>query len=370
MDSILDYDRLVIDYKMAHCLNRCIFCHSSDEYRKATLVTFAKLQSIVEKLLNWKEQHGLVNFKMFIGAATWDHQYIKEVIKLDQLIHNSTEGYEVMLGGMGHRPEPEMRKWLTYIKKAGAESVGMTFWGPPKMHDAWCGREGEYDFIMMATKLAPEIGLTRLERLFLTKSSLPHLNSIMDILDDIPGPKKRAIFPLNYLGRAVNLEYERLTQEEFAALPNRIYKELRNKDLRTEAEWMKFVKHEWDGSKVAKVMRFQIDKTNVDKLAAMNAEQIMEWLHIKHEQLYQALPDFHKISEQYGNPASNKIYSLYDVETLWSYCYYQENPQRNLPELKERLFFSLKKIVDYPKVIEALKILDELDFQLFSLFPC
>lgn len=370
MNLIQGYDRLLIDYKLTHCLNRCVFCHSGDEYMNATLVPFTKLQAITEKLISWKEANGLADFKMFITTGSWDHKDVAEAIKLEKRARNGTKGNGVMLGGMKHRSEPEMRKWLTTVKDAGAGWVGMTFWGPREMHDSWCGgRRGEYDFTMMSARLAAEIGLPRTESLFLTKSSLPHLNAVMDSLDAIPGPKTRSIFPLNYGGRAIGLEHERLTKQEFEALPARILKDLRNKDLRTEREWIEFVKYKWDERQIAKVMRMAVTKDNIGELESMSADEIMESLKLKHDLLYQSIPDFREMGAKYGDPANNKIYSLGDIEIRWSQCYYRENPRRDLPELKERLFLSLMKIIDYSKVIEAMKLFDEMDIQMFSLFP-
>ena len=368
MSLVQGYDRLLIDYKITHCLNHCVFCHMGDEVRNTTPVPFAKLKSIVGKLVEWKKTNAPADFKMFIVSGTWDHDDIVEIIKLDKRVRDSSEGSGVMLGGMKHRTESDMLKWLESIKAAGAGWVGMTFWGPQELHDSWCGRRGEYDFNVMAARLAAKIGLSRRESVLLTKSSIPNLDELMEMLDAIPGPKKRCIFPLNYGGRAKKLEHERLTKAEFEALPDRITKDLRTADLKTEKEWMKFIKQEWDPSQITRIMRLPVDKSNVDKLIAMTASEILTFLRNKHDQLYQAVPDFQDISQKYGNPFNDKIYSLLDVDTLWSESYFRDNPKPDLPELKNRPFLSIKKIIDYEKLTVAMKLLDELDFQMFSLF--
>lgn len=346
MPLIKDYDRMLIDYKVGPCFNNCAFCHSGDEYKRVSLVPFAKVKSIAEKLIKWKEANAPANFKMFIVSGTWDHQDTVEAIKLEKRVRNSAVGNGVMLGGMKHRSEPEMREWLTTVKEAGAGWVGMTFWGPRELHDAWCGgRRGEYDFAMMSARLAAEIGLPRTETLFLTKSTLPHLDAVMDILDAIPGPRERCILPLNYGGRAIKLEHERLTKEEFVALPDRVLKYFaRTRDMRTEGEWMEYISSEWDESQMAKVLRMAIDKANVDQLASMSAADIMESLMSKYDRVYASIPNFRKMSEIYGDPSNNKIYSLGDVETRWSQRYYQDHPRVELPELKKTPLLTLKTV--------------------------
>lgn len=344
METIKDYDRLIIDFKIAPCVNNCIFCHAGDEYKRVATVPFQAVKPIIEKLMEWKEKNTPTGFKMFINSSSWDHKNLVEDIQLNKMVHTSSKAGTFMLGGLKHRPEPEMRELLTVIKEAGVEYVGMTYWGPREMHDVWCGgRKGEYDFNMMVARLAPEIGMKRREHLFLLKSSLPHLASIMDILDAIPGTNDRYVLPLNYLGRGVNLEHERLTQEEYTALPDRIRKYIRTRDLRTEKQWMDFVEHEWDERQIAKVLRTRITRDNIEKYEVASADEIMAELLENHDRVYAALPDFRNMSRRYGDPTNDKIYSLGDLENKWSLQYYRDHPAVVL-ELKRIPLLTLRPV--------------------------
>ena len=345
MQSTKDYDRLLIDFKIAPCVNNCVFCHAGDDYKKIATVPFAKVKPIVEKLVEWKKVHASVGFKMFINPGNWDHKDIADNIRLDKLVRNSSNGGTAMLGGVKHRTEPEMREKLAFLKEAGMEAIGITFWGPRELHDGWCGRRGEYDFNMMAARFAPEIGLLRREHLFLVKSSLPHLETIMDILDAIPGRQDRYVLPLNYWGRAMKLEHERLTKAEFDLIPDRIRKYIRTRDLRTEEEWMAFVQHDWDAKKMAKVLRMLISRDNIAELEKLSADEIMKSLIVKFDMVYASLPDFREMGKPYGDSSNDKIYSLYDIESKWSQYYYQDHPAV-LPALKKVPRITLPPISD------------------------
>lgn len=340
------YDRLVLSYKLSSCRSNCVFCHSGDEEKRIWSAPFPKVKEIVEKLGQWKRAWEPSGFKIHLATVSMDHPHTADALALHERFnpHSLDDEVVVMLGGLKHRPEPELRSWFTTLVAAGAQAVGMTFWGPRELHDAWCGgKRGEYDFMMRAARLAPECGLRRMEHVFLTRSGLPHLDAVLEELDQMPGQHRRFLFPLNYGGRAIRLEHERLRKEEWDALPERYASQLRHRDLRTEGEWMAFVASAAEDQPMLKVMRLSIDRSSVDRLEAMSAEEIMDGLVAEHDQYYAAVPDFRMLAARYGDPANDRVYGLGDVETKWSLRHYQEHPAP-FPALKNRLFWSLRPV--------------------------
>src|SRR5208282_3813091 len=111
-----------------------------------------------------------------------------------------------------------------------------------ELHDKWAGKKGEFDQLVRASWTAGEIGIEFGENIFLTKSTLPLLDELMDLLDAIPGRKSRSIGPVHYRGRAQKMEEERITEDIMQALPDRINQYFHTKhDMKTERDWIEAV---------------------------------------------------------------------------------------------------------------------------------
>jgi len=117
-------------------------------------------------------------------------------------------------------------------------------------------------------------------RLFSIKSTIPQLEALISLLDQIPKLSCRRIYPLYYMGKAVELEEERITQQMFDSLSSRIrqYTDLGFGSLReprtTETEWIDRLRN---GYKVAneKYLRIILSENNLDELETRYCGEII-----------------------------------------------------------------------------------------------
>ncbi len=68
---------------------------------------------------------------------------------------------------------------------------------------------------MTVLRLGGERGMTRQEKLFLTKNTLPVFGRLLDLLDALPGElRNRSVSPFFYAGLATRYEDKRLTEQD------------------------------------------------------------------------------------------------------------------------------------------------------------
>jgi hypothetical protein len=339
------YNRVVIDYSLTPCRCQCIFCSTDGDCSKRRNVSFPRIQAVAEKLAAWRDEN-CPKFKLFLATPTYDHADLEGVLALGRKIRDANAASTIMMGGMGHRRQPEMREWLSKAKEWGAKRIGVTFWGPRELHDAWCQRPGEYDFVMMSVRVAQELGFHRYDTLFLTKSTLPHLEGLLDILEPIPTVDSRSVRLLGYFGLAKNLEQERVTKADLDKVPARVLKHFYRKLYRTEAEWSDYIRSGLELRINSRAMRLVISEATIEQLESKSGEEIIANLKEKEDRLYAAAPRFEELEKRYADPANERLYNLGDLEQKWGGMYWNEFPERATPELQTRLYHTLTTIGD------------------------
>ena len=135
-----------------------------------------------------------------------------------------------------------MREWLAERRDAGIEWVGASFAGHGAIHDRWNGRQGDFDFLTRIQRIAADLGMKRMERLFVIKSLLPDLDESIERLNLIPGQVRRFLCLFYYRGYAVRFEDDRITEEIRDGLPKHIAALIGDLgEWRSEREWLKSV---------------------------------------------------------------------------------------------------------------------------------
>jgi hypothetical protein len=145
------------------------------------------------------------------------------------------------LGGLRLRRGDELTAWLEERQDAGIVGLHTSLAGLGAIHDRWNGRAGDFDYQMTVLRLGGERGMTRQEKLFLTKNTLPVFGRLLDLLDALPGElRNRSVSPFFYAGLATRYEDKRLTEHDRDILPEQI-NELRSGKFGTslsEREWI------------------------------------------------------------------------------------------------------------------------------------
>jgi hypothetical protein len=322
------------------CSCHCRFCALGQKsYSNAS---FSRVQDVVEKFVAWKKEQNQTGFalNLMIGPS-WDMD-IKRLNAYWDLCQRLDFGSarHILLNGLPLRPEDELRDWLLERKeRAGLVSIELTFIGSKELQDQWRGRKGDYDYEMSAAKIASEIGLKRVERMFLTKSTIPHLSTLLDILDPIPGLSYRWMTPLNYGGWAKSMEAERITKADWDKLPERIRRYVPAAyNLKTEEDWITLLRKDYKILPVPFIknsvrhpyetfLHLVISESNIQDLESKPCDEIVRDLTEKQEHLSAAIPDLADLTKLYGDSDNARMYRLSELENKWIDLFLNDNPQ-------------------------------------------
>ncbi|MDR1086265.1 MAG: radical SAM protein, partial [Deltaproteobacteria bacterium] len=178
---------LSIMRESAPCANHCRFCSVGP--KSFHNIAFDRYAKVVERFLNWRDQRGLTGFVIApVQLHTMASMPMKDLkLRFELCRRGGYEPLPLQINGLAFRPDDELKELLLEKKEAGFMSLSLTLAGLGRLHDLWCGRRGEYDFLMRIAALAGEIGFPRLEKLFLTESSWSGLPELIETLSRIPG---------------------------------------------------------------------------------------------------------------------------------------------------------------------------------------
>jgi hypothetical protein len=317
-----------IDAYTAFCANHCRYCQVG--IKRLSNISFSRFAAIVERFVAWQETCDLPDFKtgFWLGYA---HNYNVATLSGIRALQKLTAQPFldlILLGGVIHRPDDEIRAWIEERRNIGIEKVTASFSGYGDSHDRWNGRRGDFNFLMRAQRIAAELGMQLHQKIFLTRSTLPLLDELLDRLDMFPGAAERHAHPLFYCGHASRMEDERLTEEELNNIPERLRKLLRFDwhNWRTERGWMDTVQVE--GEKHERVLlKLILDDDNIQRFESMSCDEIVTKLAAATSKAYAAIPTRAELCRKHGDPTNTRVYMFrMDMECKWLDSYLQDRP--------------------------------------------
>jgi sulfatase maturation enzyme AslB (radical SAM superfamily) len=306
------------------CAHDCRYCFFDNH--KNSKLPISRFLAIIERFLDWKQSCRRKKFDVSFVLFHSDDYDLATTKRMIELQARNKSNMQLFLGGLRMRSEKEMRIWLQERQKLGIRNVVASFLGHGAVHDSWNGRPGDFDFLMSTLKIAAELGMEMEQRLFLIKSTLPHMEELIDKLDMLPNKvRKRSVCPLDYSGRADKLEAERLTEADLKYLPERVSRFLTA--VRSEREWIEFIRQREDPPKKKGVLKFYLDDTNIDRIEAMSCDAIVAELEQRVRTAYAALPTQRELCEACGDPNSTLLYSFWsELERKWLDKYLEQHP--------------------------------------------
>jgi hypothetical protein len=334
MKEPVQYSGIEIMKATSPCCNHCRFC--SVGQKTFHNISFERYERIVERFLSWKEEKAFGDF--FIRP---EHLYTAATTPVEQLARRrrlrkrggETDFFLVQMNGLVFMPDDELRDCLLAKKAAEITRINLSFAGKGKLHDTWVGRRGEYEFLLRIAKIAADIGLPRQERLFLTKSAIPHIEPLMDVLDQIPQLAERLIFPLGYIGWAKNLEEERITKRMLEQLPERVLQYYDAEHYKTEGEWIESLR---SGNQKLftnkKTIRLPLREDNLDEIEEKSCDEIVTELIDRYNKIDAVLPGMFALAEMYGDIANTRIYHPSSLDRKWTQHYLKDHPQISMED--------------------------------------
>jgi hypothetical protein len=239
-------------------------------------------------------------------------------------------GYEplpLQINGLVFRPDDELKELLLEKKEAGFKSLSLTLAGLGRLHDLWCGRRGEYDFLMRIATLAGEIGFPRLEKLFLTESSWSGLPELIDSLSRIPGEVRREVQTVSYVGWARALEKERLTTATWEAQPGTVRDLVNMEGLKTESGWLELIDGGLTDPEPESVfLMIRLREHNLDKFEQEDCQEIIDDLKKKQYSAWDALPALDRLAREFGDKRNDRFYHLRELRRKWLDMYLKIRP--------------------------------------------
>ena len=135
------------------------------------------------------------------------------------------------------REKPELAELMGSIRENGVELIDLTFYGLEEYHDRFAGRKGDFWFLLRMLDQAVKAGLQVNVSIPLIRENLSQIPELYEMLSVYPLYRCACFLP-HSKGRGRTVLDQRITRQEFDALPE----EIRNAFVRvkhmTEAEWL------------------------------------------------------------------------------------------------------------------------------------
>ena len=303
----------------APCAHICRYCLIS-ESRKRSALPFARFEQLVHRFHDWREtQRPDLDIGVFVGPS-YDYgiDTLQGIARLRE--RRGTKLRILNLGGLRIRRGEELAGWLQERRAAGIAGFHASLAGCGETHDRWNGRRGDFDYQLEILRLGGYYGMVREEKLFLTRSTLPLFDRLLEILDAIPGElRRRTASPFFYAGLATRYENERLTEDDRDRLPSRINK-LRPKKFDTwlsEREWIP-VMLETAGKPRRLPLKLDVSETNIDYLERTPCDEVFASREREYQESYRNIPPLDELCFRYGDQTNRRIYVMSrDVEGRW-----------------------------------------------------
>jgi hypothetical protein len=300
------------------CAHRCRYCLVDQPDRGAPL-PFERFAPVAERFVDWRVCNG-GGLDVHVNMR---HSSECSVERLRWLIgQRARSGHRMdslLLGGLLLRTDADTRAWLDERRALGIRTVIATFAGLGENHDYWNGRAGDFSHLLQLLRAAAELGLDREERFFVTRHSLADLPALLRELDRLPGaPVKRVASLFMYRGRAERLESERITSEDFGALPAEVRAAVGpGRTWRSEAEWLEFVEGEPEVP-ISRLLHLRVDSATVAALGRRSCDEIVGVLVACTRASYAALPSRKELCATVGDRTNPRLYAgLADLDRLW-----------------------------------------------------
>jgi MoaA/NifB/PqqE/SkfB family radical SAM enzyme len=310
---------------LGKCANHCRHCQLS--YKKPANFSVDRYVTVVDKFIDYREKTGFEVNQWLGYSFNLSANYFSKLIEL----HHRLGGFELkvlLLGGLPFMNSDQFTDWFLQRKEMGSESVVASFYGPETLHDYLNNKKGHFDWQISTQKTAAKNGLNNWQRVFLLKSALPHMDHILDRLDETENVTSRVAYLLFYSGLGRRFEDERLTMDILDRQSQRlqaIYREDKNRWL-SERDWLEFERNNPDSGSDGELSLILTDK-NIEWVEKLSCEEIVEDLTVRTKAAYRSVPSRAELAEKYGDRFNEKVYMfMWEMECLWMDRFLKANP--------------------------------------------
>jgi len=232
-----------------------------------------------------------------------------------------------MMGGIEFKTDDVLRPWLRERRDVGMEVIRLSLAGTQALHDKWVGRKGDFDFNLRAARKASEMGYKRDEWLLVSRSTIPHLEALVALLDDIPGRAYRGFRLLTWGNAPRKLEArERITLDMFENLPGWVRKDFQHTAiLKSEREWTEEVLKVPDEELAEPYyLILNLDDALMERFETVSCDEIVSDLETRSRRIYDAIPTMKDLGARYGNRENDLMYWRSEMQQEWAGRFLEE----------------------------------------------
>lgn len=305
--------------------NYCVPCHAHCRYcllascGKATGVKAAEGMELAGRVLRELERDmPELQASYYIGYCM-DTPDLPEYIRFCREHRCPGAGF-LQMNGFAFREGEELQALMDGIRENGVGLIDLTFFGTEEYHDRFAGRSGDYRFLMRMLDAAGRAGLEAGISIPLMRGNLDRAAELHRILS--AGPARRFFYFLPHSkGRGKTVSDQRITRQEFDALPDEIRNAFQRIKHMTEAEWLSSGEIT-DSEK--RNLTLVLTPENLEHFRSMPAAEMLGELEGMDDKYLNSMPPARELAARYGDPDSRQLYRLRDLLLKWQQRYILE----------------------------------------------
>lgn len=322
--------------------NLCVPCHSFCRYcllsssGKATGVDYHVGQKLAKRLYEEaKESCPDLHVYYYIGYCM-DDPNLLDYIKFSQDTDGPSSRF-MQLNGLQLRSESETEEYIDRLRRAGIESVDLTFYGTKQYHDQFAGRKGDFEFLIRILTAAHRCGLQVHISCPIHRENIDQIDDLLELLYSFQ-VENIYIFLPHGKGRGSSLDHLRLTSDDYSLLSDRA--KLHIGKYKTEGEWLSQLRYE---EPQTRTLTLSLTPENIAGIEAMTVQEILTYLEKLDDEYYAAIPNVVELAERYGDKNGKKLYRRFrDLHLEWQKKFLEEHGQNIWDMNDETHHFSIR----------------------------
>ena len=322
--------------------NLCVPCHAA--CRHCLLCAGGPVAGIdaergmqfAARFLDWLKVHRPDLHGSFYMGCCNDFPQLEAYVRF---LRRYSPGLDVLqFNGFAFHPKGDMDAVMQMLRREGIRGIDLTFYGDEAIHDAFARRHGDYAHLLLLLACARSHGLRVQVSIPMLRSNAESLPALFNTLSAHNVQQYFTFLP-HAKGRGWRLEPERLTQDDFSALCEPAKAHFSRIPHKTEAEWLR------EGSFPAMTRRhltLALTQDTIDRLEAMQPEEIIRELEALDDAYYAALPPVEQLAAACGRPDNRQLFRFRDLYLVWQKRWHQSHPLAVHDMTDERRSFSVR----------------------------
>ena len=307
------------------CRARCRYCLLCSEGR-AEGIPYEAGKKLAERLRKeLREDLPGLDFGFYIG-------YCMDTPALADYVKTCREwgqpgGRFLQMNGFHFMGDGEIHSLMAGLAEAGIREMDFTFYGCSPCHDRFAGRTGDFDLLLRMMQSAAGQGIETHASVPLIRENLADAALLPDLLRRNGAKHLRYFLPYSK-GRGRSIRDQRITAEEYAALPEEVKGSFQKTPVKTEAEWIA----EQAFPPIRGRCLTLVPRADDTELAGLRAGEIVRLMEQQDDARRRAAPSAEELAKLYGDPHGRQLFRLRDLLFLWR----QEHAAREgLPFMEE-----------------------------------